>query len=62
MADDRPEIRQWLADRNYSAEDIDKILRKLDEFDLRISRDSLFDEVASGRFDLAPIIQAAIDQ
>ncbi len=62
MSLERPEVRQWLAERGYSDDEVGKILARLDQFDNRINRESLFDDLASGAFDIGPIIREALDE
>ena len=60
MDHEHPEIAQWLHERGHSPEAITKILAKLEDFDDRISRESLFDSVANGDFDLDALIKDAL--
>lgn len=57
---ERPEISHWLLDEGYSANDIEKILRELDRYDEHKNRESLFEDLANGTFDISPIIAAAL--
>jgi len=56
----RPEISQWLQEKGYTTEQIEKILDELDNFDDHAYRESLFDDLATGAFDIRPIIEAAL--
>ena len=60
MSEDRPEIRQWLAERGYPPAVIDKILLRLDDFDARIKRESVFDAIQTGEIDIDSIIKDAL--
>lgn len=54
---EHPEIRAWLAERNYSEVEIATILERLEKFDARISRESLFDAMTTGEVDLESIVR-----
>ena len=54
------EIKNWLADRGHTAEEVDKIMRRLEQFDETIVRDSIFDSMETGGFDMEAIIQQAL--
>ena len=60
MAHDRPEIEQWLAERGYPPAAIAKIQERLDRFDAQVTRDSLFDAMASGELDMDALIKEAL--
>ena len=60
MDHEHPEIAAWLRERGHSPDAIKKILAKLENFDEQISRQSLFDSVASGDFDLDALIKEAL--
>ena len=60
MSEDRPEIREWLAGRGYPPAAIEKILQRLDQFDSRIERDSLFDAIETGEIDIDALIKDAL--
>lgn len=57
---ERPEIEQWLADRGYPPEAIKKILERLDGFDAKINRDSVFDAMETGEIDMDSLIKEAL--
>ena len=61
MTHERPEIEQWLADRGYPAGAIEKILERLDHYDSRINRESVFDAMEKGEFDMDALIKEALD-
>jgi len=60
MSRSRPEISQWLEEKGYTPDQVEKILDALDNFDQRSHRESLFDDLATGAFDIRPIIDAAL--
>ena len=60
MTHNRPEIEQWLAERGYPAAAIAKIQERLDRFDAQVTRDSLFDAMASGELDMDALIKEAL--
>ncbi len=55
-----PEIRQWLLEKGYSPGEIDKIVASLDTYDDHTHRESLFEDLSSGEFDIGPIIEEAL--
>jgi hypothetical protein len=59
---DRPEIEQWLAERGYPPAAIEKILLRLDQFDSKINRDSFFDAIETGEFDVDSLIKDALKE
>jgi hypothetical protein len=59
---DRDEIRRWLADRGQSNDQIEAILQRLDQFDEQISRQSLFDALEAGEFDIDAIVREALNE
>jgi hypothetical protein len=62
MPGERPEIRQWLADRGYPAAAIEKILERLDQYDTRINRESVFDAMEAGEIDMDALIKDALKE
>ena len=62
MSHERPEITQWLADRGYPPAAIEKILERLDRFDAQVNRDSVFDAMATGEFDMNALIAEALKE
>lgn len=60
MSTDRPEIQQWLAERGYPPAAIEKILERLDRFDSKINRDSVFDAMETGELDMDALIKEAL--
>ena len=62
MTHDRPEIEQWLTDRGYPAAAIEKILERLDSYDSRVNRESVFDAMAQGELDMDALIKEALGE
>jgi hypothetical protein len=60
MSPERPEIEQWLADRGYPPAAIKKILQRLDHYDSRINRESVFDAMEKGEIDMDALIKEAL--
>jgi hypothetical protein len=60
MVHEHPEIEQWLAERGYPPEAIRKILERLDQFDEKINRESVFDAMATGELDMDALIKEAL--
>lgn len=50
----------WLEDQGHSAEDIEKILAKVSEYDAQTLHESIFDSIETGQFDLSKIIDEAL--
>jgi hypothetical protein len=62
MTRERPEIERWLAERGYPPEAIQKILERLDSFDEKINRESVFDAMATGELDMDALIKDALGE
>jgi hypothetical protein len=60
MSQPRPEIEQWLAERGYPPAAIAKILERLDHFDTKINRESVFDAMETGELDMDALIKDAL--
>lgn len=60
MSQERPEIEAWLSERGYPHEAIAKIMERLDNFDDKVNRDSLFDAISTGEVDMEAIIKEAL--
>lgn len=60
MSHNRPEIEEWLAEKGYPPAAIAKIQERLDRFDAQVTRDSLFDAMASGELDMDALIKEAL--
>ncbi len=62
MTRERPEIEQWLAERGYPPDAIQKILERLDSFDEKINRESVFDAMETGELDMDALIKDALGE
>jgi hypothetical protein len=64
MADKSPEnaLIDWLKQKGHSAEEIDKILAKVIQYDRETNVDSVMDSIAGGSFDLQSIIDEALGE
>lgn len=62
MTQSRPEIEQWLVERGYPPAAIAKILERLDGFDAKINRDSVFDAMETGELDMDALIKEALGE
>jgi hypothetical protein len=60
MSHERPEIQEWLAERGYPPAAITKILQRLDQFDSRVNRESVFDAMETGELDMDALIKDAL--
>lgn len=54
-------LKQHLSEQGFDQEEIRKILDKVAEYDRRMERDSAFESIESGSFDLSRIIQEALE-
>ncbi len=54
--DDDEALVQILSNQGCSEDEIDQIMRKLQEYDNRMIRESVFESIASGNFDLKSFI------
>ena len=62
MAQHRPEINHWLLEKGYSQGEVEKILAALDAYDQHTHRESLFEDLSSGDFDIDSIIDEALKE
>ncbi len=60
MTHDRPELREWLADKGYPPAAVAKILERLDQYDSRVNRESVFDAMERGELDMDALIKEAL--
>jgi hypothetical protein len=60
MPAEHPEIAQWLSERGYPPEAIQRILQRLDQFDEKINRESVFDAMETGELDMDALIKEAL--
>ncbi len=56
------EIVQWLTDRGHAPNEIEKIMKQLSQYDAQMVRDSLFDSIEMGGFDMEAIIREALEK
>ena len=56
------EITQWLADRGHAPDAIEKIMKRLEQYDAQTVRDALFDSIETGGFDIEAVIQEALEE
>ena len=59
---EKDNIRQWLAERGHTSEEIEKIMTRLDEYDARMVRQAIFDSIGSGGLDIEAVIKEALDE
>jgi hypothetical protein len=62
MSQERPEITDWLVERGYPPAAIAKILERLQQFDSRTQRESIFDAMETGELDMDAIIKDALKE
>jgi hypothetical protein len=58
--DSRQEIQDWLTQQGYSREEIDTVLKKVEEYDTNEVHDSWFDSIGGGEFSIHKIIREAL--
>jgi len=54
------ELIDWLRQRGHTPGEIDKILAKIAEYDEKTIRESIFDSIDDGTFDMASLIKEAL--
>jgi hypothetical protein len=62
---DAPDVRHeeliaWLTERGHNPDEIAKILAKVAEYDAQTIKESIFDSIDSGDFDLSALINEAL--
>lgn len=62
MTNERPEIEQWLAEHGYPPEVVQRILARLDQFDAKVNRESVFDAMETGELDMDALIKEALGE
>ena len=55
------ELVEWLQEKGHSTDEIQKILAKVAEYDEQTIRESVFDSIERGNFNLDAIIQEALN-
>ena len=56
------ELVAWLQSQGHTPDEVEKVLRKVAEYDEQTLHESVFDSIDSGALDLAAIIKDALDQ
>lgn len=56
------QLVSWLQDQGHTEAEITKILAKLDQYDEKTIRESVFDSIDSGQFDLTALIKEALEE
>lgn len=56
------ELIGWLREQNHSDEEIELIMLKVAEYDKQTTRESVFDSIDAGHFDLGKIIGEALEE
>ncbi|MCP4190122.1 MAG: hypothetical protein GY768_05785 [Planctomycetaceae bacterium] len=56
------ELAEWLQGQGHSLTEIDKILKKVEEYDQRVNLDSVMDSIDSGDFNISKIIMEALKE
>ena len=65
MSDDsenEQQLVEYLKQRGHSQADIEKIVKRLADHDQEMFRQSVFDSIESGSFNLEAIIKEALDE
>ena len=53
-------VIEWLKRKGHSQEEIDKIMKKLRQYDRETNVDSVMDSIAAGTFNLQQIVDEAL--
>jgi len=53
-------VVEWLRRKGHSQEEIDKIIKKLRQYDRETNVDSVMDSIAAGTFNLQQIVDEAL--
>ncbi|MEM8947040.1 MAG: hypothetical protein AAGD11_17830 [Planctomycetota bacterium] len=56
------ELIEWLKSQGHNAAQIERILAKVAEYDSQTTHESIFDSIDSGDFDIASLIDEALDE
>ena len=54
------QLISWLENQGHSPAEVEKILAKVDEYDVKTVQESIFDSIESGAFNLQAIIDEAL--
>lgn len=57
MNEDDLLMNSYLAEQGHSEQEIKQILKRLQEYDKRAVRDSVFDSIAGGSFEIANLLE-----
>jgi hypothetical protein len=60
-SDWQSELTELLEDKGHSPREIEKIVDKMRQYEAELQVDSVMDSIDAGRFDLAAIIQEALN-
>jgi hypothetical protein len=60
--DDNAQLVEYLKQRGHSDEEVAKILARIAEYDKDTVRQSVFDSIDQGQFDLDAIIKEALEK
>jgi len=55
--DDNALLIEYLTEQGYPWTEIENVLEKLQEYERRVHRESVFDSIASGSFDLESLLK-----
>lgn len=63
MPDQRhAQLVTWLAEQGHTADEVAKILTKVEDYDRRTAHQSIFDALDAGEVDLGQIIREALGE
>ena len=58
--EDVRQVRVWLTERGHSPDEVERIMRRLDRYDAEMIRQSIFDSIDTGGFDIEAVINEAL--
>lgn len=61
-AEDKELMIHYLTEQGHSWDEIERVLGKLEDWDERSIRESVFDSIEHGTFNLSAIIKEALDE
>ena len=61
-ADDYAVLKGWLTERGHTAEEIEKIMIRVGQYERETQADSLMDSIGAGRVNLERLIDEALGQ
>ncbi|MEM9353565.1 MAG: hypothetical protein AAGA92_11175 [Planctomycetota bacterium] len=56
------DLVRWLREQGHGEAEVERIMEKVKEYDEKTVRESVFDSLESGSFDIAKIIDEALGQ